>query len=230
MAPDGSATTGATQTLTSLARTRHSTRAYKPDPVPRPLLEECFEIAQHVSSKSNLQPWRVTVVEGAALQRLEKSLLAAVEANEAPQIAPIPVKYSKYRSAMGRSIYGPDGYNIPRDAREQLETARQRNYTFFDAPIGLIVAMDSALAKVDVLSVGLYLQMLLLLLQERGVSNCIEVSVAGYPRQIREELGIPEDMDILCGVAVGYADQTKPGARIPGERDDWWSNVNFVGN
>lgn len=228
MEPEKSAFSDITQTLTQMARTRHSTRAYKPDPVPRALLEECFEIARHVSSNSNLQPWRVTVVQGAALQRLGKTLLAAVEANEPAEIAPLPAKYTKYRSALGHSLYGPDGYNISRDAKDQLETARRRNYTFFDAPVGLIVAMDSALAKVDILSVGLYLQTLVLLLQERGVSNCIEVSVAGYPRQIREVLGIAKDMDILCGVAVGYADETKPGAKIPGERDDWRESVKFV--
>lgn len=228
MAGEISASSDNIQTLTHLVRTRHSTRAFKPDPVPRALLEECFEIARQAASNSNLQPWRVTVVEGAALHRLGKTLLAAVEANEQVQIAPLPAKYTKYRSALGHSLYGPDGYNISRDAKDQLETARRRNYTFFGAPLGLIVAMDSALAKVDVLSVGLYLQTLVLLLQERGVSNCIEVSVAGYPRQIRGELGIAEDMDILCGVAVGYADETKSAARVPGERDSWRDSVKFV--
>lgn len=228
MAQEISPSTNAAQTLTNVVRARHSTRAYKPDPIPRAVLEECFELAQHAASNSNLQPWRVTVVEGNALLRLEKSLLAAVDAKEPPQIIPIPEKFKKYRSAMGHSLYGPNGYNIPRGASDQMETARRRNYTFFDAPTGLIVSMDSSLAPVDVLSVGLYLQTLVLLLQERGISHCIQVSVAGYPNQIRKELGIPEDMNVLCGVAVGYTDETRLGAKVPTDRDDWQDGVRFV--
>lgn len=228
MAQEISPQINGSHTLTDIARARHSTRAYKPDPVPRAILEDCFEIAQLVASNSNLQPWRVTVVEGPALLRLEKSLLEAVEAGVKPQILPIPDKYKKYRSEMGHSLYGPNGYNIPREAREQLEIARRRNYTFFDAPVGLIVSMDNSLAPVDVLSVGLYLQTLVLLLQERGISHCIEVSVTGYPDQIRKELNIPEDMNVLCGVAVGYADEGQRGAKIPTDRDAWQKGVRFV--
>lgn len=228
MAQETTHTNGTAQTFSDIVRERHSTRAYKSDPVPRALLEECFQLAQTASSNSNLQPWRVTVVEGDALIRLEKTLLEAVDAGVKPEIAPIPAKYKKYRSEMGHSLYGPNGYNIPRGAREQMEAARRRNYTFFDAPVGMIVSLDNMLAPVDVFSVGLYVQTLVLLLQERGISHCIEVSVAGYPREIRKELGIPEEMDILCGIAVGYSDDTARGAKIPTDRDAWHNDVKFV--
>lgn len=82
----------------------------------------------------------------------------------------------RYRSAMGHALYGEKGYNIPRGAKDDMEKARRRNYTFFDAPVGMIISMDSKLAAVDILSVGLYLQMLCLLLQERGLGSCIQVS------------------------------------------------------
>lgn len=216
------------ESLSDIVRSRHSTRAFKPDLVDRSIIEESLGIAQHAASNSNIQPWRVTILEGDALARLEKSLLAAVDAKEVPEIKPIPEEYKKYRSDMGHSLYGPDGYNIPRGSREEMEHARRRNYTFFDAPMAVIVSMDNKLATVDVLSVGLYIQTLVLLLQERGVRHCIEVSVAGYPKAIRKELGLPENQDVLCGIAIGYEDEEKQVNKLVMSRDDWRKDVRFL--
>lgn len=191
------------------------------------IVEDCFCIAQHAASNSNIQPWRVTVVEGPALERLEKSLLAADDAHVTPAIKAIPEQYMKYRSEMGHALYGPNGYNVVRGDKEGMNAARRRNYTFFDAPMAFIVSMDTSLAAVDVLSVGLYLQTLVLLLQERGLSHCIEVSVAGYPDAIRQELNIPKNMEILCGVAIGYEDEDKQVNKLIMSRDDWRNDVHF---
>jgi hypothetical protein len=40
----------------------------------------------------------------------------------------------------------------------------------------------------------------------RGLATCVQVSIAGYPNIVREQLKIPEELTILCGLAIGYAD------------------------
>lgn len=70
--------------------------------------------------------------------------------------------------------------------------------------------MHHDLGPPDALSVGMYLQTLLLGLTERGLGTCVEVSVAGYSEILRKELGIAEELQILCGVAIGYADPDFP--------------------
>lgn len=214
--------------LTNLVETRHSTRAFKPDPVPRETLEECFRLAQLAASNSNLQPWRLTVVQGEALKRLENRLIETVASGKKPTTAPIPDAYRKYRSDMGHALYGPKGYNIGRGVKEDMEKARLRNYNFFDAPTGCILSLDKSLADVDILSAGLYLQTLVFLLKERGVSSCIEVSVAGYPDEIREELGIPANMNLLCGLAIDYEDEKNQVNKLIMDRDQWQDSVKFV--
>lgn len=94
-------------------------------------------------------------------------------------------------------------------AREDLagrKAAVLRNYEFFGAPVVAIVCMDKALGNPDSLSVGMYLQTLLLGLTERGLASCVEVSVAGYPEIVKKELGIGEEMEVLCAVAIGFED------------------------
>lgn len=172
----------ASQCFTKMMLTRHSTRSFLPTPVPRSTLEEVLAISQHAPSNSNLQPWRVKILTGNGLKRLTNALLAAVESGTPSTIEPIPEHYRHYRSALGKQLYGPDGYNIPRTEPELKLKATNRNYTFFDAPCAFIICMERNLAQIDALSVGMYLQTLCLLLAERGLGSCVEASVAGYPK------------------------------------------------
>lgn len=218
----------ATPTVTSLMRDRHSVREFLCKPVPRDLLRQVLDLAQQTASNSNCQPWRLKIITGDAFKRLSSALLDAVKAGVEPTTAPIPEHFKHYRSVFGHLLYGPEGYDISREDKEAAETARRRNYKFFDAPVGLIVYMDRSLAEVDVMCVGMYMQSLSLLLGERGVSCCWQVSVAGYPDVVRKELGIGDEMLILSGGAVGYENEGARPNRIKSVKDAWNDHVEFV--
>lgn len=51
---------------------RRSIRGYKPDPVPRELLDEIIEVAAQSPSSMNTQPWNVHVVTGEVLDRIRR--------------------------------------------------------------------------------------------------------------------------------------------------------------
>jgi nitroreductase len=173
------------QCVTKILSSRHSTRAFLKTPVPRAVLEKVLADAQHAPSNSNLQPWRLKVVTGNALQRLTSSLVSTVSSGTPSAVE----SYRHYRSALGKQLYGPEGYDIPRADEKRMREAQLRNYKFFDAPCAFIVCMDQSLAQVDVLSTGMYLQALCLLLAEYGIATCVQVSVAGYP-QVRDPFSL----------------------------------------
>jgi hypothetical protein len=79
-----------------------------------------------------------------------------------------------------------------------MREAQLRNYKFFDAPCGMIVYMEKCLAQVDVLSVGMWLQVMCLLLEERGLGSCVEASVAGYPEVRYEASLLGEEVWLMC--------------------------------
>ena len=54
--------------LLDLILSRRSIRRYKPDPVPRELIEKCVEAARHAPSADNFQPWKFIVVDDPALR------------------------------------------------------------------------------------------------------------------------------------------------------------------
>ena len=95
---------------------------------------------------------------------------------------------------------------VPRHDAAARRVAVLRNWEFFRAPLGAVVCMHRDLDYVDALGVGMFLQTFMLALTARGIGSCVQVSIAGYPEVIREQLGIAEDMRILCGVSIGYPD------------------------
>ena len=213
--------------VTKLVLKRHSTRSFLSSVVPRKLIEEVLAISERAPSNSNVQPWRVIVVTETALRDLSNALLQAFNSGAIPSTEPIPDEFKHYRSDLGHQLYGPEGYGIARSDRDGMRKAQSRNYTFFDAPVAMILCMDKSLAQVDVLSVGMYLQILCLLFAERGISTCVEASIAGYSEVIKRELKVEDKMMVLVGVALGYEDGSNRLNKLKTERDGWKDNVEF---
>ena len=88
--------------------------------------------------------------------------------------------------------------------------------------------MHRDLGPADALSVGMFLQTLLLALTERGLGSCVEVCIAGYPEIVRAQLAIPTELSILCGLAVGYPDPDFPANKLRIGREPIAENVVFL--
>ncbi|KAH7401433.1 Nitroreductase-like protein [Pyrenochaeta sp. MPI-SDFR-AT-0127] len=213
--------------LSNLLDTRHSVRAFLPLPVPIPALHTALSIAQLAPSNSNIQNWRLHIVTGSALASLSSKLShAAQESN--PRIPPLPPKYAHFRSELGAKVYG-EAYGISRSNVAAKVEKERRNYTFFDAPVAGIVCMDKELAKHDALSVGMWLQSFTLALTAQGLGSCVMVSTAGYEEVVKETLGIGEELEVLCGVAIGYEDPEHAINKVVSGRMDWKECVVEVG-
>ncbi|KAK5992067.1 Nitroreductase NfnB [Cladobotryum mycophilum] len=197
------------QLLQDVILNRHSSRSFLPTPIPRHVLTHALSLAAHAPSNSNIQPWRLFIASGPARDRLAASLLAAassvIEKGEMPRMQRLPDDFQQHRWQLGSSLWG-ELMGVPRHDKKARAAAELLNYNFFGAPTVIIVAIDRRLGSGDVLGVGMYLQLLLLALDEEGIGACCQVSLLGYEDVIRKELGIDNGLDILCGVSVGYPD------------------------
>jgi nitroreductase len=116
-------------------------------------------------------------------------------------------------------------------ARHDVEArwiAQLRNWEFFRAPVAGVVCMHRDLGLVDSLGVGMFLQTLVLALTERGLGTCVQVSIAHYPDVLHEQLDIPDDLRVLCGLAVGYADPDFAANQLRVPRNPVEKNVVFL--
>lgn len=215
--------------MTDLEQTmldRRSTRLFLPDkPVPRELVTEALELAIHAPSSSNIQPWRLVLVSGPARDRLVEALLKRA-AVESPRVPKLPESFAHLRYDLGALVYGSMG--IARHDAEARRIAVLRNWEFFRAPLAGVVGMHRDLGLVDALGVGMFLQNLLLALTARGLATCVQVSIAGYPETIRDQLATGEDLRILCGLAIGYPDPDFPANTLRVPRNPLEENVRFV--
>jgi nitroreductase len=213
--------------LDQAIRERISVRMFLPRPVPRELIDEALAWAQYAPSNSDIHPWHVVFASGPPRDRLVAALLDAARRGP-PNIPPLPEEFQHYRRELGAQVYGAMG--IPITDKAGHLAAVLRNWESFRAPLAGIVCMHRDLGPADAVGVGMFLQILMLVLTEHGLGSCIEVSVTGYPEVVRSQLSIRAELSILCGLAIGYPDPDFPANRLHIAREPIKEHVVFLEN
>jgi nitroreductase len=212
--------------LTKAVERRRTIRMFLRDkPVPRELLDESLALAMRAPSNSNIQPWRLFLATGTRRDRLVEALVERASLGF-PQTLGIPESFAPLRQQLGALVYGSMG--IARHDAEARRIAQLRNWEFFRAPVAGVVCMHRDLGLVDSLGVGMFLQTLVLALTERGLGTCAQVSIAHFPEVLHEQLDIPDELRVLCGLGVGYPDPDFPANQLRVPRNPVEENVVFL--
>jgi nitroreductase len=204
--------------------TRRSVRAFLPAPVDRATVEELLALASRAPSGSNIQPWKVRVIAGAKRERLSNAILAALDRDGPDKhqrewnYYPVNWRepYLGRRRKIGWDLYGLVG--VKKGDFEGTERQRRRNFVFFDAPVGFIFTLDEDLEIGSWLDLGIFIGSLMVAARGRGLDTCPQAAFADMHAVIRQELGIPDNEIIICGMALGHPDPAAPENRLVTER------------
>lgn len=217
---------------------RFSARAFLPRPVPRELLLELLRVASRAPSGTNTQPWNVYVLQGARKDELVQKICEAHDAISVdPQLAAeYREEYDYYpqqwvspfidrRRECGFGLYGALG--IAKGEREKMHAQHQRNFRFFDAPVGLMFTMDRVLGRGSLLDYGMFLQNIMVAARARGLHTCPQAAWNGYARIILPHIGAKDNEMLVCGMSLGWADEAAPEnhfqtTRVPPEQFTHW--------
>jgi nitroreductase len=194
---------------------RHSMRAFLPTPVPRAVIEDILRVAARAPSGTNTQPWQVHVLTGTARQRLSDRILAACASAE--ELATHQEEYAYYptqwispyidrRRKIGWDLYGLLG--ITKADKARMRQQNNRNFQFFDAPVGLIFTIDRVMQQGSWLDYGMFLQNIMVAARARGLHTCPQAAFTQFHRIIAEELALKPEQMVVCGMSLGYADPT----------------------
>ena len=204
------------ETVDQAITSRHSVRAFLPDPVAREEIERILAVASRAPSGTNTQPWKVYVVTGATQRSLSAAILAA---HNDPQLSALHTEeyayyprewvspYVERRRKVGWDLYALLG--LTRDNKAGMAAQHGRNYCFFDAPVGFIFTIDRILEQGSWLDYGMFLQNIMVAARGRGLATCPQAAFTQYHRIIEAHLEIPATEMVVCGMALGYADPAK---------------------
>lgn len=189
---------------------RQATRAFLDKPIKPEQVERILEYARYAPSGTNTQPWQVAVVSGEKKQQLVQRLSEAFEQGIPGQMDyqyyPLEwtTPYKERRKSCGLKLY--QILKIKREDKQKQQQHWARNYRAFDAPVILFFLMDQILETGSYLDYGMFLQSVMLGAMEEGLATCPQASLAEYPKIVKETLGYSDEMVLICGMALGYAD------------------------
>lgn len=201
--------------VTEAIRSRKSVRSFRPDPVSPALVEEVLSLAARAPSGGNLQPWRLRLLHGDALQAFKgtvRARIAECPEGEAPQYPIYPPDlwepYRSWRFDIGERMYASIGVARGDKAGRALQFAR--NYEFFGAPVGLLCYVDRGMGSAQWADLGMYLQTVMLALRERGLHSCAQECWSLYHETIGRFVQAPPQWMLFCGMAIGHEDSAAP--------------------
>lgn len=197
---------------------RKSTRSYLDKPIPKEDLMEIVETAGRAPSWSNSQPWEVFVVSGDKLNKLrerwQKEIMTMMSSgninfdrtdmefpgydawNDAPRSVENMVKFKKELSSQ-----------VGISEEEQSKLLGEKNSAFLSAPTVVFLGINKTLGAYSMYDLGAFQQTLLLAAEEKNIDSCPAGAFAMFGDILKEELGVPENVAIATGVALGYGDK-----------------------
>lgn len=183
---------------------RHSTRAFLPAPVEKEKLIAVLEAAICTPSWGNSQPWEVFIATGDTLDRIKNGYQEKYADKTAAELeTPRPVEWPE--SARKRQQQLRPG--MVRDCGDAAEQFGMLNRTMFNAPAVIYICMDKVLSQWSLYDIGAYSQSLMLAAVEEGLFTIPAATLVHYPDVLRRELKIPDNLKIVIGIAIGYADK-----------------------
>jgi nitroreductase len=213
---------------------RRSIRGYKPDPVPRALIEEVLAVAMRAPSSMNTQPWHFHVITGEPLARIrrgntERTLAGEPDSREFRKGTPFAGVHRERQVGVAKQLFAAMG--IARDDPAARQDWVLRGFRQFDAPVCVIIAYDRELEGSDdtPFDCGAVATALVNAAWSRGLGCVINSQGIMQSPVVREYAGIPDDQVIMKAIALGWPDESFPANAVVSERKSVDEAVRFVG-
>ena len=173
-------------------RAQRAIRRFRPDPVPRHVIEEILAAAVHAPSGGNSQAWAFVVVE----EQSTKDVLGVWYQDVWENI------YTKSRSAATGPVW---------------ESAKYLAYNFAKSPAVIIPCIRGSAEDRMTKGASVYpaVQNMMLAALALGVGSVITTFLQHHEDDVHALLAIPDNMRMACAVPMGYPAE---GERFGGAR------------
>jgi len=218
----------------SLVSERRSVRGYKPDPVPKEVIDEIVSIAKRAPSSMNTQPWHFHAITGDPLERIregntERMLAGAAVDREIKMGHGYEGVHRDRQVEIAIQLF--EAMGIERNDKERRQDWVMRGFRQFDAPVSIVVTIDKSLEDdtVSHFDLGAVTYGLVLAAWTKGLGSVINGQGIMQSSVVREFANIPEDEVIMTCVAMGYPDETFVANDVQSRRAPNDQVVSYVG-
>lgn len=222
------------QSYDDVVNGRRSIRGFKPDPVPRALIEEILALAMRTPSSLNTQPWNFTVLTGEPLDRIrqgntERNLAGVPHSREFRLGEDYAGVHRERQIEIAKQLFG--AMDIAREDKAKRHDWVLRGFRQFDAPVSIVVTYDRVLLGSDIapFDCGAVTTALVNAAWSRGLGCVINSQGIMQSPVVREHAGIPDDQVIQTCVAMGWPDDTFPANAVVSRRKPVSEAARFVG-
>jgi nitroreductase len=196
---------------------RHSVRAFLDTPIETQVIKDILTVASRAPSGTNTQPWKVYVVTGQKRAELiDRVCSAQIELYQNPELAAQYKETFAYypetwispfidrRRENGWGLYGLLG--IQKTEREKMAAQQLRNFQLFDAPVALCFTVNKIMGIGAKMDISMMIQNVMIAAKARGLDTCPQAAWNHFHAIVLDVLDAPENEDLVCTVALGYAD------------------------
>ncbi|MFC1535302.1 nitroreductase [Thermodesulfobacteriota bacterium] len=189
---------------------RRSTRGFLDKPVEREILERLLSLAIQAPSAINLQPWEFTVVLGEERKRLSRLLLKSMRERNISCSPGARDPLPEYFTERQKGLLDCMMPGLPEGVPFQ-EFINEGSCDFYGAPTAVIITIDKAFSSARLTDIGIIVGYYVLAAHGLGLSTCPIGLISAFDNDIKELLNIPDEKEVVIGIATGYRD---PDAKI----------------
>lgn len=200
--------------------TRKSVRQMMPDKeISKDEIIGLLEVAAKTASWSNSQPWEVFVVSGDSLVKINEiwreEMSEGIPDSRPDLTFPHREEWQQYKRYQDNVIgFGQSRKEYAEEIgigeEEWMKmTLESLSNNYFSSAL-VILALHESATTYSHYDLGAFATNFMLAAEEMGYSTITAASIVFFADRIREVIDVPEDIKLVVGIGIGYADEDHP--------------------
>jgi len=184
---------------------RHSVRNFSEKEIPVAVLEDIVRTAERAPSWENSQPWNVYIATGDTLKRIREIWAGKYEA-KVKGTPDMPTGHrTNFSERSQQSMKDFMGAVAEYSGDPEIAHFLNMNEKLFNAPALVYLTLGKEHTGWPIYDLGGFGMTLMLAAKDHCVDSIPAYEIVKFPAEVRQLLSVPEDEEIVMGIALGYA-------------------------